>query len=189
MFVRQLLKLASHICDKRRSMSIMNRTMKLNYRTASIADAERLKKLGLISYGRFQEALGAHWKTMKSSIEEMDYIHFLSYAQGFVCETENDIIGMAFLIPSGHPTDIFPSDASYIRLIGVHPDYDGKGIGKKLTVMCIDFAKEIKETTLMLHTSEFQNVARHIYETLGFVRIKDLPKKFGKQYYLYRLPL
>jgi len=163
--------------------------MNLNYRKASVDDAERLKSLGLSAYGRFQEVLGTHWKTMEANLQEMDYAHLLSYAHGFACETTDKIIGMAFLVPSGNSTTIFPSNTAYIRLIGVHPGYEGKGIGKKLTAMCVNYAREIHEKTVMLHTSEFQNNARHIYETLGFVRIKELPKIYDKQYYLYRFEL
>jgi hypothetical protein len=40
-----------------------------------------------------------------------------------------------------------------------------------------------------LHTSEFQNAARHIYESMGFIKLMDLELMFGKQYYLYILRL
>jgi len=71
----------------------------------------------------------------------------------------------------------------------VHPDFEGNGIGKKLTQLCIDHAKEMNEKVIALHTSAFQHAARHIYESLGFVKIKDLDLMFGKQYYLYTLQI
>jgi GNAT superfamily N-acetyltransferase len=106
-----------------------------------------------------------------------------------VCENANELVGMAFLIPNGNPTTIFEKEWCYIRLVGVHPKFEGKGIGRKLTQMCIDKAKETGEKTIALHTSEFQNAARHIYESLGFVKQKDLDLIYGKQYYLYTLKL
>jgi len=45
------------------------------------------------------------------------------------------------------------------------------------------------EAIIALHTSEFQDAARHIYEGLGFKKIRDLEPSFGKQIYLYTLNL
>jgi ribosomal protein S18 acetylase RimI-like enzyme len=73
--------------------------------------------------------------------------------------------------------------------VGVHLAWSGKGIAKKLTAMCIEEAKELREKTIMLHTSEFMDAARHIYENLGFRRIRDIGQRFGKMYYLYCLEL
>lgn len=162
----------------------------LSYRTAQISDLEKLKKLGLIAYGQFQNVLGdENWEIMKSNHNDNTYLSLLKIAKCFVCEVNDSIIGMAFLIPKGNPTNVFQSDWAYIRLVGVHPEFGGKGIGKKLTQMCIDYAKETGEKTIALHTSEFMNAARHIYESLGFVKIKDIDLIFGKQYYLYILDL
>jgi ribosomal protein S18 acetylase RimI-like enzyme len=55
--------------------------------------------------------------------------------------------------------------------------------------MCIDEARARGERTVMLHTSEFMDAARHIYESLGFKRIRDIGLRFGKMYYLYCLEL
>ena len=96
---------------------------------------------------------------------------------------------MAFLVPRGNPTEIFQGDWSYIRMVGVDPRFSGKGIGRQLTQHCIDFAKSTNEKTIALHTSEFMDAARHIYESLGFTPIKELPLRYGKRYWLYQLEL
>ena len=74
-------------------------------------------------------------------------------------------------------------------MVGVHPDFGGKGIGKMLTQMCIDFAKSSNEKVIALHTSEYMNVARHIYESLGFKQIRELEPRYGKRYWIYKLEL
>ena len=94
---------------------------------------------------------------------------------------------MAFLVPKGNPTIIFQADWSYIRMVGVNPNFACKGIGKRLTQMCIDFAKNSNEAVIALHTSEFMNAARHIYESLGFKRSRELDSRYGKRYWLYKL--
>ena len=96
---------------------------------------------------------------------------------------------MAFLIPSGNPTDIFQADWSYVRMVGVHHSYGGQGIGRQLMQLCIDQAKATHETTLALHTSEFMDAARHLYEQLGFTQLKELEPRYGKRYWLYLLEL
>jgi len=160
------------------------------YRTATHDDIEQLRQLSLLAYGQFQSILGnENWEMMKANKNDSTFLNLLKIAKCFVCEYENEIIGMAFLIPRGNPSSIFKKEWCYIRLVGVHPRYEGKGIGRKLTQMCIDIAKALGEETIALHTSEFQNAARHIYESMGFVKLKDLDPIFGKQYYLYTLQL
>ncbi len=163
----------------------------LSYRTAIESDLKQLKSLGLLAYGQFQNVLGnENWELMKANHNNDDtYLNVLKLAKCFVCENANELVGMAFLMPNGNPTAIFEKEWCYIRLVGVHPKFEGRGIGRKLTQQCIDFAKESGEEIIALHTSEFQNAARHIYESLGFVKQKDLDLIFGKQYYLYALKL
>ncbi|OYU97394.1 MAG: GNAT family N-acetyltransferase [Bacteroidetes bacterium B1(2017)] len=163
----------------------------ISYRTANESDLKQLQSLGLLAYGQFQNVIGnENWELMKSRHKEDEtYLSLLKVATCFVCENASELVGMAFLIPHGNPTNYFPSDYSYIRLVGVHPKFEGRGIGRKLTQQCIDFAKATGEEIIALHTSEFQNAARHIYESLGFVKQKDLDLIYGKQYYLYTLKL
>ena len=74
-------------------------------------------------------------------------------------------------------------------MVGVHTEHGGKGIGTRLTNMCIDLARANGEKTMALHTSEFMDAARHIYESLGFKRAKELEPMFGKIYWIYTLDL
>jgi ribosomal protein S18 acetylase RimI-like enzyme len=163
----------------------------MKYRTGTLHDKEKLQNLGLNSYGKFKNILSEeNWNRLYSFLtNENSYSDLLSNAACFICETRDEIVGMAYLVPNGHPTDIFQSDWSYIRMVGVNPAFEGKGIGKKLTQMCIDFAKETGESVIALHTSEFMDAARHIYENIGFKQIKELEPRLGKKYWLYILEL
>ncbi|MES2678417.1 MAG: GNAT family N-acetyltransferase [Bacteroidota bacterium] len=170
---------------------IMNETTTYTYRTAVEADVPQLKELGLASYGQYKNVLSEDaWGKMAANCgDENTYRNLLSVARGFVCEFERHIIGMAFLIPRGNPFAFFEKDWTYIRMVGVDPKHEGRGIGKKLTELCVQFAKESGEKTIVLHTSEFQNAARHIYESMGFKKFKTLDLIHDKQYWLYRLEL
>ncbi|WP_159477293.1 GNAT family N-acetyltransferase [Dyadobacter sp. 3J3] len=161
------------------------------YRNATLDDAEKLKLVGLNSFGQFKNQLTVeHWEKLKTYLENEDnYVYLLSKSTCFICEFEEEIIGMAFVIPNGNPTDIFQENWAYLRMVGVHTHFAGNGIGRQLTQMCIDFARTTNEKTIALHTSEFMDAARHIYETAGFYKYKELEPRLGKRYWLYLLEL
>jgi ribosomal protein S18 acetylase RimI-like enzyme len=163
----------------------------MKYREGNFDDVAELQKLALLSYGQFQNTLTEeNWNKLRAHItNENLFPGLLKDSNGFVCENENEIIGMAFLVPKGNPTEIFQEDWSYIRMVGVHPNFGGKGIGKQLTQMCIDFARSSNEKIVALHTSEYMNAARHIYESLGFKQIRELEPRYGKRYWIYKLDL
>jgi ribosomal protein S18 acetylase RimI-like enzyme len=163
----------------------------MKYREGNFDDVAELQKLALLSYGQFQNTLTEeNWNKLRAHItNENLFPTLLKTSRGFVCEHGNEIIGMAFLVPKGNPTEIFQEDWSYIRMVGVHPNFGGKGIGKQLTQMCIDFARSSNEKIVALHTSEYMNAARHIYESLGFKQIRELEPRYGKRYWIYKLDL
>lgn len=161
------------------------------YREGTLNDIEQLQQLGIIAYSQFQNDLTTeNWNTFNSNLQDKQkFIDIIKIAKCFVCVLNNEIIGVAYIIPSGNPTNLFQSDWSYIRMVAVNPKYQGNGIAKNLTSMCIDFAKRNGEKIIALHTSEFMNAARHIYESLGFRKLKEIPPLFGKKYWLYTYTL
>ncbi|TDE17335.1 GNAT family N-acetyltransferase [Dyadobacter psychrotolerans] len=164
---------------------------KYTYRTATSSDSEKLIEVGLKSFGQMKDQLtDSNWKRLEAYLTaENTYPDLLNKSTCFVCEHHDGIVGMAFLIPSGNPTDIFDENWSYLRMVGVNIEYAGAGIGTALTRMCIDHAIKTNEQTIALHTSELMNAARYIYEKLGFKKIRELDARFGKRYWLYLLEL
>jgi ribosomal protein S18 acetylase RimI-like enzyme len=148
-------------------------------------------ELGQISYGQYAQALTPDNFAILNGFlhNEKAWTEMISISYPFICKDDGVIAGMAFLIPSGNPTDIYDTAWCYIRMVGVHPDYAGQGIGKKLTLLCIEKAKELKEQTIALHTSEFMDAARHIYEKIGFTVLREIAPRFGKRYWLYTLAI
>lgn len=79
-------------------------------------------------------------------------------------------------------------DASGIRLLGVDPKYRGQGIGKALTLACIDRARAGGRSQVVLHTTEAMNAAWSLYRNLGFRRSPDLDfLQGGLQVFGFRL--
>ena len=81
---------------------------------------------------------------------------------------------MIYLVPSGNNTELFQENWTYIRFLDVNTLFRGKGIGKKLTDICMEYAKETNEKYIALHTSEFMDSARTIYEKRGFTKTKEI---------------
>jgi len=161
------------------------------YRKAELKDVPALVELGLASYGRLKNNLTpGNWKKMESVLtSDQTFPVLVSSCHSFVCEENSKLIGMAFLVPSGNPTKIYSADTSYIRMVGVHPDSDGRGIAKTLTSLCIDKAKEIGEKNIMLHSAEIMYAARHIYEKAGFKKVRILDEHYGLAYWLYQMKI
>lgn len=94
-----------------------------------------------------------------------------------VAELDGRLIGGVTFYPPGNlhlDTDTedltTPPDWAGIRLLGVHPDARGLGIGRQLTEECIRRARTLNASSVALHTTELMQVARAMYERMGFER-------------------
>lgn len=67
----------------------------------------------------------------------------------------------------------WPEGWAGIRLLGVHPKYRGKGIGRALMDECLRRARTAGFKTIGLHTTELMAIARRLYERMGFVRVPE----------------
>lgn len=164
----------------------------MTIRQGSIHDVNGLKNLAIQSWTPYKEVLlPKYWKELNNILtNEITYLNLLKQSNCILCESdEKEIIGMAFLVPKGNPTDIYDEKWSYIRFLSVLPEFGGKGIGRKLTEKCIEYAKENKEQIVALHTSEIMGKAIRLYENLGFKILREIDPRLGKRYWLYLLEL
>jgi ribosomal protein S18 acetylase RimI-like enzyme len=163
----------------------------ITYRTGTNDDIEQLVQLGIQSWSRFKPTLTEdNWQKLINNVSNPNtYTELLSKSHCFICTHNEQIIGMAFLMYSGTAFDVYEANWCSIRFVIVHTDYNGKGIGKQLTQLCIGKAKELDEKTIALHTSEIMPDARHIYESLGFSILKEINPRFGKRYWLYTMEI
>lgn len=163
----------------------------LLYRNATAADIDQFIELGLLAYGQYTgDMTDEDLEKMKTGIgNTTTWTNILDTGKGYVCEQEGRIVGMAFLISSGNAWDIFPAEWSYIRMVGVHPAWQGQGIARRLMQQCVDGARAAGERVVALHTSEKMHAARHIYENMGFTILREIPRRLGMRYWLYTLEL
>ena len=61
-----------------------------------------------------------------------------------------------------------------IRMLAVDPARHGSGVGRALTRECIDRARAGGRRRIVLHTGEWMGAAKHLYESLGFERRRDI---------------
>ena len=66
-----------------------------------------------------------------------------------------------------------PAHESHIRMLGVLPEAQGRGIGRALMDESIRIAREHGKTLLTLNTTERMAVAQRMYESMGFTRLPD----------------
>jgi ribosomal protein S18 acetylase RimI-like enzyme len=99
----------------------------------------------------------------------------LSHAELVVAELTGRIVGAVTFYPDGTsyvlPTQTpWPKEWAAIRLLTVHPEVRGLGIGRELTLECLRRARRHGATSIGLHTNPGMAVARGMYERMGFQR-------------------
>lgn len=164
----------------------------MKIRKGNINDLTFVKQLVQNTWKQFENNLTTkNWDKLSSSISNENlYKDLLQNSISFICENETgEVIGMSFLVASGNPTEIYNKEQCYIRFVTVSEKYKGLKLGQKLTEACIEFAKNNGEKKIALHTSEFMDKARYIYEKLGFKIIKEIEPRYGKKYWLYEMSL
>jgi len=76
------------------------------------------------------------------------------------------------------------------RLLAVSPQARGLGLGKQLTLKCIERAKELHLNQMIIHTTNAMKPAWKMYEKIGFVRSEDLDFMQGElEVFGFRLQL
>jgi ribosomal protein S18 acetylase RimI-like enzyme len=69
--------------------------------------------------------------------------------------------------------EAWPGGWAVVRLLAVHPEYRGRGIGRALMEECIRRCRQAKVAAIGLHTTEAMDIARQMYERMGFVRVPE----------------
>jgi ribosomal protein S18 acetylase RimI-like enzyme len=126
------------------------------------------------AYGEYAASMPPElWKGYRADI--VDVRSRLHESELVVAEDEGRLAGTVTFYP---PDDrdgrnAWPVDWAGIRLVAVHPDFRGKGVGRALTEECISRARAIGAPTVGLHTSSIMSVAMALYRRMGFVRMPE----------------
>jgi len=117
----------------------------------------------------------------------------LPVSELIVAESQGKLAGTVTLFrdPSLLGHDTWPATWAGVRLLAVHPNSRGHGIGRALMNECLRRCRESGFATLGLHTVDFMEVAYRMYERMGFLRVAefDFEPADGITAMAYRLDL
>lgn len=100
---------------------------------------------------------------------------FLETGEGtiFAAETDGEIVGFVAIIVRNAPDlpILQPRRMGVIDSVGVAPQAREQGIGRALMEKAHAWAKTQGATSVELNVYEFNQAARHLYETMGYITI------------------
>jgi ribosomal protein S18 acetylase RimI-like enzyme/muconolactone delta-isomerase len=86
---------------------------------------------------------------------------------GFVCIADGKLVGNVSISPAAWAET--PGKTWIITNVGVHPDYQRRGIAAQLMYACMDLIRERGGETALLQVDMHNDTARRLYRRLGFV--------------------
>jgi len=151
------------------------------------ADQSPLRDLALASFAQYKD-LYHPWEEFQAKVA--GWTSLAESAELIVAEDQGVPVGaVAFVPPLASPGGHFPKDWAAFRMLIVDPKARGKGIGKQLTLECIQRARDQNGSTIGLHTSPVMAVALAMYLKLGFCLDRDIEPIYQVPYSVYRLDI
>jgi ribosomal protein S18 acetylase RimI-like enzyme len=98
--------------------------------------------------------------------------------------------GVAYVPGPDNPMSELERDGEAgIRMLAVDPGAQGLGVGRALTVACLDRAREEGRSGMALYTRPANLPAQRLYESLGFVRDPDRDWQYARGRWLWAFQL
>ncbi len=138
---------------------------------------EELDDISLLlrdSYQQYQNFIPTkRWKLYLEDI--MDVQSRIGESDLIVAELDHRLAGCVTLYMDGSKSfaDAWPEGWAVVRLLAVHPDFRGKCVGHALMKECVNRCRQANIKVIGLHTTEIMEVARGMYERMGFVRVPE----------------
>ena len=155
--------------SKRLLYIIIQHTMEINTRIASLSDLETLKA--------FEQALIEVERPMDDSLRQEGVIYYYDLEELITSENsdilvaldEDKIIGCGYGLIKQHERDIFvTTDYGYIGFMYVKDEYRGKGVGQVILVGLNEWFKSRNMKEVRLKVYENNPKAIKAYEKAGF---------------------
>ncbi|MDO8532527.1 MAG: GNAT family N-acetyltransferase [Dehalococcoidia bacterium] len=148
--------------------------MTLRIRPARPDELDEAARVMLAAYQQYEASFPTgRWERYAADI--LDVRGRLPHAELIVAEEAGRIVGAVTLYPDGSRSGMegWPPEWAGVRLLAVHPDARGRGVGEALMRECMERSRKRGVTTLGLHTTTVMAVARGMYERMGFVRAPE----------------
>lgn len=164
----------------------------LRLRNARPDELDAVARLLRDAYLEYKELLPPDvWKGYLA--EMMDVRRRLDEAELIVVEVDGKLAGTVTFYPEspGPGQGSWPKGWAGVRLLAVHPSFRGRCVGRALMDECVRRCRERGVRTIGLHTTVMMEVARGMYERMGFVRVPeyDFHPRPGVVVMAYRLDL
>jgi GNAT superfamily N-acetyltransferase len=141
------------------------------------SDAENLNRIAVSAFDQFRDRY-QDWPAMRAGLSKTSTLS--ATGEVIVVECQNRFAGaVAYFGPNSPKAAFFDQRWPVIRMLVVDPAFQGKGLGRALSMECIARAKRDRSTTIALHTSPIMTVALPMYLRMGFVKAYDAPPVFG----------
>lgn len=149
----------------------------IRLRDATPADTDAIRGVTLAANVQYELVSAMLWEGYKQNI--LETLADVTPAQQIVAEQNGEILGTVLLYPGEtvfHRADgsPFTLDSFEVRLLAVTPAARKQGIAKALMLECIARARRANATAVTLHTADFMQVAKAMYERMGFVRAPEM---------------
>jgi ribosomal protein S18 acetylase RimI-like enzyme len=145
--------------------------LSLTIREAKPGDYEELARLMTAAYQEFAEFLGEDWQGYRDDLA--DIARRAAQGTQLLAETAGRIVGtVTYYPPQGEAVadewSWWPKGYAYLRALGVDPPARGRGVGRALTVACLERARADGAAGMALNTVSLMTAATALYEGLGF---------------------
>ena len=160
-------------------------------RDARTDELHQVASLIRVAYQEYQAHFPPEtWERYAQNI--MDVSSRLDVSELIVAEHNGSVAGAVTLYPNVmNAEQDWPAGWAGVRLLAVHPDARGQGIGRVLMDECLRRSRLRRSVAVGLHTSDIMRVARGLYERMGFVRVPEFDFRTGSNWVVmaYRLDL
>lgn len=151
-----------------------SRVSGLHLRDARSDELDRVALVIKEAYQQYQPAIPS--ESWQAYVEDMtDVRSRVEVAELIVAEMDRGLVGAVTLFKDTSSVRQmgWPEGWAAIRLLAVHPAYRGRRIGRTLMEECIRRCRKRGMVAIGLHTTEFMEVARGMYERMGFIRAPE----------------
>ncbi|MFC2068168.1 GNAT family N-acetyltransferase [Chloroflexota bacterium] len=143
-------------------------------RNANSEELDKVSRLLLTAFQQYENFIpSAAWQSYLENI--LDVRSRLAEAELIVAKLNTQLVGTVtlYLNISYSSVVVWPKNWAGIRLLAVDPRYRGQGVGRALMDECVRRCCDQGITTIGLHTTKIMDVARGMYEQMGFTRIPE----------------
>ena len=150
-------------------------------------DATAVNALALAAFEQYRSAY-SDWPSFAGKIGRMAAL--AAHGEIIVAATPATLAGaVVYMGPRAEKAACFQPDWAIIRMLVVHPEQRGQGLGRVLTEECVRRAQRDGCAAIALHTSPIMAAALALYRRLGFAYQHEAPPVCGVRYGIYLKPL